>query len=114
MENQIKETGKKISLKEKKGKTQDDANLHGIKKGASKGKDKDTSTRSSLYKGMDTLSIKDQKKERSKIRRRLDNFISDILGMDRKKEEKDKSIKEFNAFYKMIWRVCHISFRFLL
>lgn len=94
---------KKISLKEKKGKAQDDANLASIKKGSSK--DAPTQSRSSLYKGMDDLSIKDQKKERSKIRRRLDNFISDILGMDRKKEEKESSIKEFNSFYKKNWKI---------
>ena len=88
--------------KEKKEKKTDDANLSKIKDAS---KEKKDITRSSLYRGVDQLSMRDQKKERSKIRRKLDAFCNAILGKDRSKEEKDASIKEFNAFYKKNWKL---------
>jgi len=91
-----------LPKKKDKKKSIDNANLSKIKE--SKGEKKDI-TRSSLYKGVDALSMRDQKKERSKIRRKLDAFCNAILGKDRSKEEKEGSIKEFNAFYKKNWKL---------
>jgi hypothetical protein len=91
-----------LKKKGKKEEKSDDANLSKIKE--SKKEKKDIS-RSSLYNGIESLSMRDQKKERSKIRRRLDAFCNAILGKDRSKEEKEKSIKEFNAFYKKNWKL---------
>ena len=61
--------------------------------------------RSSLYKGLDNLSIKDQKIKRSGLRRKLDKFISDCIGKDRKKEEKEISLDGFLQFYKENWKI---------
>ena len=47
----------------------------------------------------DNLSQKDKKSYRSMIRKRLDKFASDILGKDRSKEDKEKSLKLMDAFY---------------
>jgi len=93
-----------IKIKKDKKKNSDDANLSKIKEG--KGKDQEKKiNRSSLYKGIDHLSMKDQKNKRSKLRNKLDGFCKSILGLDRSKEEKDKSIKEFNQFYKENWKI---------
>lgn len=93
-----------LKKKGKKEEKTDDANLSKIKD-AKKDKGGKDQTRSSIYRGMDALSMKDQKKERSKIRRKLDAFINAILGLDRSKEDKEKSLKEFNAFYKGNWKI---------
>jgi hypothetical protein len=63
------------------------------------------SSNKSLYRGFDDLSTEDQKKRRQKIRRDLNRFVADILGKDRKDEEREKSIGEFLIFYKENWKI---------
>lgn len=53
-----------------------------------------------IFKGMDS----DQRKnKRNKLRNQLKNFRNDILGKDRKEDERIESIKSFMEFYKENW-----------
>jgi hypothetical protein len=45
------------------------------------------------------------KRERQKIRNKLDRFVSDILGKDRKDEERIESLKSFLEFYRKCWKI---------
>lgn len=58
-----------------------------------------------IYIGFSDLSSEEQKKKRSQIRRRLAQFVSDILGKDRKDAEVAESVGKFLIFYKENWRV---------
>lgn len=91
-------------IKIKKDQKRDNANLSKIKSDASGDK------KGNLYIGFSNLSALDQKKERSKLRRKLEFFRKEILGKDRSKEEKEKGLNDFLAFYKMHWKIQDFRF----
>lgn len=102
-----KNAGKKESAK-----TQiDNINLEKIKINLEKGDKKLLSkegkmpNQKNLYKLPDGLGIEEQKKFRSKIRRKIASFCNDILGKDRKDEERKESVKKFMTFYKENWKI---------
>ncbi len=92
----------KNSIEIKKGKL-DSANLKNLS-----GKDQ----RGNLYNhsALQELKGKSDKEKRGFLRRKLESFRSNILGIDRKKEEREKSLKEFISFYKKFWRIQDFKF----
>jgi len=98
--------GIKSEIKIKKSQKLDSANLSKIKE-ESKGSEE---KKGNLYIGFSSLSSNDQKKERSKLRRKLENFRKEILGKDRKKEEKEEGLKSFIQFYKKNWKIQDFKF----
>lgn len=88
--------------------TKTNVNLNSLKNELKKNeknftKESKSNSNKNLYKGIESLSNEDQKKFRSKIRRKLDRFVSDILGKDRSDQERINSINEFLEFYKKNW-----------
>lgn len=106
MKNQSKKSIKIQGIEiDKKNENLDNANLNSLK-----GEISSPSKMGNLYKNFSHLSAKDQKKERGKLRRKLESFRNSILGKDRKEEERKESIKEFIAFYKMHWIIQDFKF----
>lgn len=104
MEKSIKLSSKIQGIKGgKKNQKLDNANLAKIKSDAGEKK-------GNLYIGFSALSALDQKKERSKLRRKLESFRNEILGKDRSKEEKEKGMQDFIAFYKKNWKIQDFRF----
>lgn len=62
-------------------------------------------TEKHIYIGIDHLSQEDRKKFRGKIRRDLGRYVNQILGKDRKDEERIASIQSFLEFYKKNWKI---------
>lgn len=118
IENQEKESAKTETIAPKKKRTSkkkesatDSINLDKVKIDFTKenksllSKERKMSSKKDLYKGTEGLGEEEKKKFRGKIRRQLHSFVNAILGKDRSKEEKEKSVKAFLKFYKENWKV---------
>lgn len=93
----IKKSSKKENL--------DSANLANIAKDAS-------NQRGNLYNhsALQELKGKSDKEKRGFLRRKLESFRSNILGLDRKEDERNQSLSEFIQFYKRFWRIQDFKF----
>lgn len=106
---QKSESAKVKNPKVKKSEKSDAINFDKIKINVKKSDKKladverSTSANKSIYIGLEKLSEREKKIFRGKIRRKLDNYVSDILGKDRTDQERTDAIKNFLSFYKKNW-----------
>jgi hypothetical protein len=103
--------GKAKKSTSKKERSTDAINLDKVKIDLSKGKkdllskERSLASKKELYKGTEGIGEEEKKKFRGRIRRMLHRFVNEILGKDRRPEEREKSVKAFLKFYKENWKV---------
>ncbi len=98
-------------IEKKESKKIDSMNFENVKINVSKGltelttKESKTLSQKDLYLLSSDLSSEERKQFRQKIRRDVQRFISDILGKDRKENERTEAIQKFLSFYSKNWRI---------